>query len=169
MATDDVAGDCDPVDLVAHETAVLIRRAESARQRVQTLDRSAYLLLDAVAARNSLALTDLAERFQLDVSTVSRQVTVLEAKGLVERWADPGDGRVCLLAITETGASQLQAARAVRHDFFAALLADWTDEERRAFGTALRRLNRAIAKRDRGLPGSAMRGTVPAESAAGRD
>ncbi len=149
MARVDAACDHDFIDLVAHETAVLIRRGESARKRAQTLDRSAYLLLDAVAAHNPLALGCLAERFQLDISTVSRQVAMLEAKGLVARETDPRDGRVSLLAVTETGMSQLQATRAARRAFFAGLLADWSDEDCRALGTILRRLNQAIARRDR--------------------
>lgn len=141
--------DADPVDLVAHETAVLIRRAESARKRAQTLDRSAYLLLDAIAVQNPLALGALAERFQLDNSTVSRQVAVLEARSLVERRVDPADGRVFRLAITETGMTQLRSARKARHDLFADLLASWSDEERHALGAALRRFNEEIARRDR--------------------
>jgi DNA-binding MarR family transcriptional regulator len=153
MTTEDAPGDEDPIDLVAHETAVLIRRAESARKLAQTLDRSAYLLLDAIAAHNPLAFGSLAERFQLDISTVSRQVAMLEAGGLVARCADPGDGRVCLLAITGSGASKLRAARAARHALFAELLADWSLEDRRALGAALLRLNQAIARRDRNRRG----------------
>jgi DNA-binding MarR family transcriptional regulator len=163
VATGDTAGDTDGIDLVAHETAVLLRRAESARQREQALDRSAYLLLDAIATQDALALYTLAEHFQLDASTVSRQVATLLARQLVERRADPADGRICLLAITAMGSAELQAARARRHDFFAELLADWSVEERQALGAALQRLNQAIARRDSskrpstvgtGLPGT---------------
>ncbi len=150
MATGGTPGDADGIDLVAHETAVLLRRAESAHQREQALDRSAYLLLDAIATQDALALYTLAEHFQLDASTVSRQVAVLLAKGLVVRSANQADGRVCLLTITALGAAELRAARAARHAFFADLLADWSAEERRALGVALHRLNQAIVRRDRG-------------------
>ena len=138
----------DPIDLVAHETAVLIRRAESARKHMQTLDRSAYLLLDAIAAHNPVALGTLAEHFQLDSSTISRQVAVLEARGLVGRRADEDDGRMFRLAITDTGLAQLSSARQARHDLFADLLASWSEEDRRALGKALVRFNNAIAGRD---------------------
>jgi DNA-binding MarR family transcriptional regulator len=151
MTTEDGASDKDPIELVAHEIAVLIRRAESARKGAQTLDRSAYLLLDAIAAHTPLALGALAERFQLDISTISRQVAMLEADGFVARAADPADGRVSLLAITGPGAAQLRATRAARHALFAELLADWSLEDRQGLGTALLRLNQAIARRDRSL------------------
>ena len=114
MATVDGQSDMDSIAVVAHETAVLIRRAESARKGARTLDWSAYLLLDAIAAHNQLAVGSLAEHFQLDMSTVSRQVATLEADGFVARCPDPGDRRVCLLAITRSGATQLQATRGVR-------------------------------------------------------
>lgn len=149
MATADDPGDADPIALIAHETAVLIRRAESARKRARTLDRSAYLLLDALAAHNQLALGSLAESFQLDISTVSRQVAMLEADGFVVRCADPADGRVCLLAITGSGAAELRATQAARRAWFAGLLADWSLEDRRDLAAALLRLNQAIARRDR--------------------
>ena len=148
MGTASGAGDGDPIEVVAHETAVLIRRAESARKGAQTLDRSAYLLLDAIAARSPLALGSLAERFQLDISTVSRQAARLEAGNLVTRVADPEDGRVCLLAITELGVHRLRSAREARRALFAELLEDWSLDERRVLGACLAKLNRSIAQRD---------------------
>ena len=156
MDADDARNDENPIDMVAREVTALIRLAESARKGLLTLDRSAYQLLGAIAAHTPLALGTLAELLQLDVSTVSRQVAVLEAKDLVERSVDRGDGRVSLLAITKTGMAQLQAARAARHDLFAELLADWSDDDRRALGATLQRLNEAIARRrggsQKGMP-----------------
>jgi len=150
MGADDARNDENPIDMVAREVAVLIRLAESARKGLLTLDRSAYQLLGAIAAHNALALGTLAELLHLDVSTVSRQVAMLENKDLVERSADRGDGRVSLLAITETGKTQLQAARAARHDLFAQVLADWSDDELQALGATLLRLNEAIARHGSG-------------------
>lgn len=164
MPTEGSPNGKDPIELVAHETAVLIRRAESARRKAQTLDRSAYLLLDAIAEHNPLALGALAERFQLDISTVSRQVAMLETGGLVARYADPGDGRVCLLAITGAGEAQLQATRAARLTLFGELLADWSLEDRLALGAALLRLNQAIARRDANRRGRRERAHGPEDT-----
>lgn len=150
MGADDARNEENPIDMVAHEVTVLIRLAESARKGLLTLDRSAYQLLGAIAAHNPLALGTLAELLHLDVSTVSRQVAMLEAKNLVERSADRGDGRVSLLAITDTGKTQLEAARAARHDLFAKVLADWSDDELRALGATLLRLNQAISRHGSG-------------------
>lgn len=138
----------DTIDLVEQELTRLLRRAESARTRhpaALRLDRSAYLLLGELERRGPLGIATLAQSFQLDVSTASRQVAALEAKRLVERRADPTDGRVCLLEITPHGRAELGETRRARHTLFAELLADWSDEEHRQFGTYLARLNRAIA------------------------
>ena len=90
MGAEDARNDENPIDMVAREVTVLIRLAESARKGMLTLDRSAYQLLGAIAAHTPLALGTLAELLQLDVSTVSRQVAVLETKDLVERSVDRG-------------------------------------------------------------------------------
>lgn len=144
--------DDDPIGAVAYQIAVLVRRAESARKTLGTLDRAAYLLLDEVERRDAAGIAALAETFQLDVSTVSRQTTALEAKGLVDRWSDPADGRVSLLRLTPDGRTQLDAARAARRALFAALLAEWPDGDRRALAALLARLNQAIVARDRRQP-----------------
>ncbi len=139
----------DAIDVVEHELTRLLRRAESARTRhpaAHRLDRSAYLLLGELERRGPLGIGALAQSFQLDVSTASRQVSALEAKGLVERRADPADGRACLLELTPHGRSQLAETRRARRALFAGLLADWSDEDRRRFGAYLARLNQTIAE-----------------------
>ena len=139
----------EAIDVVEHELTRLLRRAESARTRhpdALRLDRSAYLLLGELERRGPLGIAALAQSFQLDVSTASRQVAALEAKGLVERRADPDDGRVCLLEITPHGRARLGETRQARLALFSELLAGWSDEDRRQFGTYLARLNRAIAQ-----------------------
>jgi DNA-binding MarR family transcriptional regulator len=145
----------DPVEAVAHQVAVLARRAESARKSTGALDRAAYLLLAEIEQREAIGIAALADTFQLDVSTVSRQSAALEAKGLVERWPDPTDGRVSLLRLTADGHAQLGSARAARRALYSTLLADWSDDDRRALGALLARLNQAIAARDRRSPAPA--------------
>lgn len=140
-------GTNESIGEVAHQVALLLRRAEASRRRVGQLDRSAYLLLSELAVRGPLSIAALAQTFQLDLSTASRQVAALEAKQLVERLADPADGRISILEITPRGRAAVQTTREARHALYAQLLEDWPEEERRAFGTYLARLNQAIARR----------------------
>ena len=114
-----------------------------------TLDRSAYLLLDELATRGAVGIAALAETFQVDLSTASRQAAALEAKGLVQRRPDPGDARVSLLEATALGGRQFQAAHNAYLALFADLLEDWSKEDCQRFGAYLARLNQAIVRRRR--------------------
>ncbi len=141
----------DSISVVEHEVSLLLRLAESARKTAETLDRSAYLLLGELETRGPLGIAVLAQSFQVDLSTASRQTAALEAKGLVERLPDPDDGRISLLHITPRGRAQFQAARAARHALFDDILTDWPEEDRRRLGASLARLNGAITQRRRRL------------------
>ncbi|HEY8284264.1 MAG TPA: MarR family transcriptional regulator [Chloroflexota bacterium] len=141
--------DTDSVSLIEHEVTLLIRRAEAARKEkeAEALDRAAYLILGELERRGPLGIAALAEAFQVDISTASRQISTLESKGLVSRRSDPTDARVSLLRTTPSGIEQYQATRAARLALFEALLVDWTTEERLEFAAYLARLNHAIRRR----------------------
>ncbi|NUT47122.1 MAG: winged helix-turn-helix transcriptional regulator [Saccharothrix sp.] len=83
---------------------------------------------------------ELAAHAGLDPSTVSRAVAALVAHGLVERRADPDDGRASILVVTERGHAELATARDWYDELFRRALADWSPEEVEALTTALGRL-----------------------------
>ena len=87
------------------------------------------LLLRVVAADGPVRASALAVSVQSDLSTVSRHVAALVADGLLERHADPIDGRACLLAITESGREALSEREHMRRKFFGEVLRDWDDGE----------------------------------------
>ena len=62
----------------------------------------------------------LAECLQSDPSTVSRQVAALVKDGLLERRADPADGRASLLVLTAKADAVLAEHDRIRLDYFAA-------------------------------------------------
>lgn len=90
----------------------------------------------AAAPDRRLRLSTLAEQASLSPSRVTRIVDALEARGLVQRQACPGDGRAINAWLTDTGLELTREAQAthfegVRERFFAhlepaevALLAD---------------------------------------------
>jgi DNA-binding MarR family transcriptional regulator len=83
---------------------------------------------------------ELAVRAGLDPSTVSRAVAALVANGLVERRADPDDGRASILVVTERGHAELAGARDWYDRLLRRALADWHPGEVEALTTALGRL-----------------------------
>jgi DNA-binding MarR family transcriptional regulator len=67
------------------------------------------VLLELNAApQRRLRMQDLAARAVLSRTRVSRIVSELEAAGLVERRADPADGRAWLATLTEAGRATLR-------------------------------------------------------------
>lgn len=64
-------------------------------------------------AADGSRLTDLAEQAQVTKQTASLLVAALEREGLVERIADPADGRARLIRFTQKGQAASQRARDV--------------------------------------------------------
>ena len=83
--------------------------------------------LRTLALEGPLRSGALAELIQSDPSTVSRQVAAVVKDGLVERRADPDDGRASLLVLTAKGTELVEQQQATRRDWFARLLADWDE------------------------------------------
>ncbi len=64
-------------------------------------------------AEDGSRLTDLAEQAQVTKQTASLLVAALEREGLVERIADPADGRARLIRFTQKGKAASRRAREV--------------------------------------------------------
>jgi len=87
-------------------------------------------LLVRLAKTGPLRASDLAEQICADPSTVSRQVAGLVKAGLLERQADPHDGRASILVITDAGRTRIARLVALRGKVFAPLIADWSRADR---------------------------------------
>jgi DNA-binding MarR family transcriptional regulator len=81
-------------------------------------------------------------RLGLDKSTVSRQVSHLVDLGLVDRAADPVDGRAQVLTPSAEGSARLTRIREVRRGRWEADLSDWPPADVARLGELLARLNR---------------------------
>lgn len=68
-----------------------------------------YKLLKKIARAGELSISELAALCDLDRSTIGRNVQVLEKHDLVEE-TSCGDGRRCMLKLTETGRQRFAAA-----------------------------------------------------------
>ncbi|MFD1776139.1 MarR family winged helix-turn-helix transcriptional regulator [Paenibacillus rhizophilus] len=133
------------LDFISNEMLKLIRRA-SLDKKHGGLDRSSYTLLYHLSNHDNAGVKALAEEFGLDTSTISRQASVLELKGYIERVPDPQDGRSSYFQITELGLQRLAEARKKRLDRYEQIFNEWSPQECRTFGELLARLNTNLAK-----------------------
>lgn len=136
------------LDRIEAELTLLVRRAQKVRLHAgapgELMERAAYAILGVLSDVGPLRSGELAGRFLLDASTVSRQVAGLVRDGLVEREADPEDGRACRLRITPRGSDALSAVRHARRRVVLELLQEWPEEDRAAFATLLERFNAGL-------------------------
>jgi DNA-binding MarR family transcriptional regulator len=103
------------------------------------LGRSGYSILTSLETDGAQRLTDLAEEFSLDQSTVSRRVAALERQGFVKRQADERDKRVSRVSLSPEGRKALRRHRRAIFAGVASLVEDWPFEERQALADGLSR------------------------------
>ena len=81
----------------------------------------------------------LADCIHSDVSTVSRQVTMLASHGLLEKVADPLDGRAYMVSLSAEGKDLVERLQAGRGEWFRQMLHDWEPADADAFNDQLDR------------------------------
>jgi DNA-binding MarR family transcriptional regulator len=96
-------------------------------------------------------LTWLATREGVTQPAMTQLIARLEDAGLVERAADPADGRVVQVRITDDGRAMLAGRRAVRAERLAGLLDRLSPDEREALAAALPAMD-ALANAQRAEP-----------------
>ena len=139
------------VDEVARELVLLFRSLKALHREVladvgMRLEMPATAVLTCLAERGSQRLSTVADVLDLDLSSVSRQVTALEREGWVARERDPADSRAVLLDLTPAGREVLARVRAARVEHLAARLPGWSDEELRGFSAQLARFRTDLAR-----------------------
>jgi DNA-binding MarR family transcriptional regulator len=144
-----MAADVGGAERLAGELFRLVRlversKAQAAAAKPEHLERAVFGLLVQLVDNGPMRLTALAEAVYVDVSTVSRQVNQLVGLGLVQRQADPKDGRASLLAATTQGRDCLIKARRHRNQRIAALTADWSPQELTDLTRLLNKFNTAF-------------------------
>lgn len=140
----------DDVELLAQEFAVLVRGLRELHGSVVArceppLEAASAVLLHRVDQLAPVRLTDIACSLGLDVSTVSRQVSALVSRDLVQRNPDPQDHRAHVLELTDEGRRTVDRLRSTRNEVLTRLLPDWTPQDLRSLTTQLSRLNRDLA------------------------
>lgn len=125
---------------VAVNLVEIIKAFNSVKNRMHGVnhpDAVDFGLVIKLVKEGPMRASDLSEQLCADPSTVSRQVAGLVKAGLLERRADPHDGRASILAPTEAGLSRVQQFVQMRGKIFAPLMAQWSPEDRATFARLL--------------------------------
>jgi DNA-binding MarR family transcriptional regulator len=141
--------DADTIGVIELELVKLVRHLETFGRRgslYQEIDRAGYLALRTLDALGPVSTKSLARALHLDASTVTRQITTLEAGGFVERHPDPADGRSMTLVIRPEGRRVMRTVERGRRLRMESVLGDWDETGRADLGQALARLNVALVE-----------------------
>jgi DNA-binding MarR family transcriptional regulator len=103
--------------------------------------------LAALERKGPSRLTALAAREGVTQPAMTQLITRLQDAGLVSREADPADGRVVRVSITDEGRATLARRRARRAERLAGLLAQLSPEHRAALAAALPALDALASAR----------------------
>jgi len=128
----------------------LVRLYGSIRARVTSGpdgEPSPLFLLVKLAHMGPSRASDLAEYMCSDPSTVSRQVSSLVKSGLIERRADPADGRASILVPTELGAQRVSEQEQRRGHSVMPVLEDWPIQDREDLLRLLRKYTDGLEER----------------------
>ncbi|MBF6466475.1 winged helix-turn-helix transcriptional regulator [Nocardia beijingensis] len=128
--------------LSRHFPAALLRRPGF------RLDRSAYLILTRLELDHPLSLRELSEAFQLDISTINRQVGAMLKQGLVDRVPDPDGGIARKVRASAKGLESLASDRMQSRQGIGAVVADWTEADVELLGKLIERFNQSVEDKE---------------------
>ncbi|MEU5048892.1 MarR family winged helix-turn-helix transcriptional regulator [Streptomyces sp. NPDC021096] len=130
------------LDTIQRELTAFARRSRAVAARMHPeLSLVSFALLAHLEDQSGCRAADLADRFMLNKSTVSRQVADLERLSFIERRPDPHDQRAQVLHLTARGTAALAQVSDNRRTAFRERLADWGEDDLARFAAYLLRYN----------------------------
>jgi DNA-binding MarR family transcriptional regulator len=134
-------------DLQAHLNLIFARTRslwkESAARIHPELQVTGYKLLTFIDRAGTVNAHELAGRFEMDKSVVSRQVRMLEEAGLLESHPDERDGRLRALTATAEARAALSELRREHGSRLRTVVGELTPEEIQAASKVFRLLSEA--------------------------
>ena len=104
----------DDLLILLHETARMVHLRIDTQARRLGMTRAQWVLLSWLKRRPGLSQNELASLVEVEPISVARLVDRLEARGLVERRADPEDKRINRLHLTPGSAPLLKIIHSYR-------------------------------------------------------
>lgn len=135
------------VEVVELELLKLVRHLETFGRKsslYEEVDRAGYLALRTLDRLGPSCINRLARELHLDSSTVTRQVSVLEAGSFVTRRVDPDDGRSWLIDLTPRGRKAMRALERGRNQAIDSMLGGWPSQEIHDLARMITKLNLAL-------------------------
>lgn len=130
----------DTAEEAVMSTLLTLGRRMRQRQPGDEIDNSVFPILKSLSIHGPMRLSALAALLELDASTVSRHAKALEDRGLLERSADPDDGRATRVGVSASGTDCLQKGLEVRRGLIRTAIEDWSQEDRDSLRDLLHRL-----------------------------
>ena len=129
--------------------------SSSMRQRDQGLT-PAHVGIMARVSEGPCSLTELARHQCVRLPTMSRSISMLVDKGLVQRLVPEQNRRQTLISLTDDGKQALAAMKKRAHRHVAAVLAPLADDERIQVRAGLEILARTLASAEPPVTGKAV-------------
>ncbi len=136
----ETSGGTATIDGLARELAARLDRVVGLYRSLSqpsSLSMTAAGTLATLDRTGPSRLTVLAAGEGVTQPAMTQLITRLEDAGLVRRTADPGDGRVVMVGITDEGRDTLAARRGRRADKLGVILAQLSVDDRAALTAAL--------------------------------
>ena len=137
----------EDIRTVDREFSRLMRLAQRARSRGKAhggIDPNGIVMIKLIKDAGAARASDIAEAAGMDPALVTRQAHQLIEAQLLERFADPVDGRASLLRCTDQGLEFFEAHRCAKEAFFVDVFREWSAPDIEALANFLDRLNSDI-------------------------
>ena len=139
--------DFDLEDFLPYQLATLAERTSRAFEREYRarfgISVAEWRVVAHLSQSPSVSVRDIQKKVAMEKSRVSRAAARLETAGYVSRRADPGDGRLIALELTEAGRDLVRTMSPIAHAFEQTLM-----DAAGADGAAFRRALRALISAD---------------------
>lgn len=117
----------------AHLRTAIVRTARRLRQEAAAetsgLTPTSVAALATIERHGPLTPSEIAAIERVKRPTITRTLRCLQREGLVDRTADPADGRSALVSVNAAGRERLRRLRGRKNAYLARRMKDLTDEE----------------------------------------
>lgn len=135
----------DALELPARLRLAIARMARRLRQEAgDELSPSSMAALATIEIRGPLTPSELAEYEGIKRPTATRVLQRLLEAGLIERTADPSDGRSAVVSVTRDGGALLKKLRSRKTAYLAQRLRELPDDDVKALERAAEVLERLL-------------------------
>ena len=104
------------------------------------LSFSQFMVLEALFSKGKLSISEVREAILSSVGTISLVVSNLEKMGYIQREADEGDKRVCILSLTDEGREIIKKIVPENEEMINEYMARLDEEERKTLLDLLKKL-----------------------------